>query len=213
GDWPPHLHLQLCADDPARGPAVPDGVAEPDAFAAHGALCPDPSPLLGLQDDRAVCRDAAAADAIARRAAVFAANVKLSYRAPLQLVRGWRHFVYDARGRRHLDAYNNVPHVGHAEPRISAAIADQTRLLATNTRYLCELPLRYAERLCALLPPSLSVCLFVNSGGDAGARYAAQFCAQLGELRAQGRAIAGYLCECLPSVGGQLVLPRGFLPA
>ena len=41
------------------------------------------------------------------------------------------------------------------------------RLLNTNTRYLHELVVRYAERLTALLPDHLEVCFFVNSGSEA----------------------------------------------
>jgi 4-aminobutyrate aminotransferase-like enzyme len=40
-------------------------------------------------------------------------------------------------------------------------------LLNTNTRYLNDLIIRYAERLTATLPEPLSVCYFVNSGSEA----------------------------------------------
>jgi 4-aminobutyrate aminotransferase-like enzyme len=40
-------------------------------------------------------------------------------------------------------------------------------VLNTNTRYLHEEVLRYAERLTATLPDPLSVCFFVNSGSEA----------------------------------------------
>jgi len=40
-------------------------------------------------------------------------------------------------------------------------------LLNTNTRYLSELILEYAEKLTATLPASLSICYFVNSGSEA----------------------------------------------
>jgi 4-aminobutyrate aminotransferase-like enzyme len=40
-------------------------------------------------------------------------------------------------------------------------------LLNTNTRYLNELLIEYAERLCATLPGPLRVCYFVNSGSEA----------------------------------------------
>jgi 4-aminobutyrate aminotransferase-like enzyme len=41
------------------------------------------------------------------------------------------------------------------------------RLLNTNTRYLHENVVQYAERLTALLPDHLEVCYFVNSGSEA----------------------------------------------
>ena len=40
-------------------------------------------------------------------------------------------------------------------------------MLNTNTRYLHEHVVRYAERLTALLPDDLEVCYFVNSGSEA----------------------------------------------
>ncbi|HEX5051270.1 MAG TPA: aminotransferase class III-fold pyridoxal phosphate-dependent enzyme [Planctomycetota bacterium] len=280
GGWPPHLHLQVLAADPADLAAVPPGVADPDDVPGHAALYPDPSPLLGLAGDRAVCRDTADESLRARRAAHFAANLRTSYEVPLALVRGQRHVLFDRQGRRHLDAYNNVPHVGHCHARVVRAIAEQTALLATNTRYLHDGMVRYAERLQAMLPPPLSVFFFTASGSeanelalrlvrahtgrvdlcvmdhgyhghttgamavspykfvqpgapprpdwvhvtvqpdvyrgafagpDAGARYAAEVAAVIAGLEARGRSPAGYLCECLPSVGGQLILPDGFL--
>ncbi len=82
-------------------------------------------------------------------------------------MRGRSHFVYDRYGRRYLDAYNNVPHVGHGHPRVADAVERQFRLLATNTRYLSELLVTLSERLVQKLPPSLTVCLFTPSGSEA----------------------------------------------
>ena len=44
--------------------------------------------------------------------------------------------MYDVDGDRYLDAYNNVPCVGHAHPRVTEAIARQARVVNTNMRYL-----------------------------------------------------------------------------
>jgi len=63
--------------------------------------------------------------------------------------------------------YNNVPLVGHSHPRVVAAAQQQLALLNTNTRYLHDNILKYAERLTALLPPPLTVCYFLNSGSEA----------------------------------------------
>src|SRR5262249_9815719 len=73
----------------------------------------------------------------------------------------------DEEGRRYLDAYNNVPHVGHCHPRVVEAGRRQMSTLNTNTRYLYDLINQYAARLCATLPEPLSVCFFVNSGSEA----------------------------------------------
>jgi 4-aminobutyrate aminotransferase-like enzyme len=76
-------------------------------------------------------------------------------------------YLYDDEGRRYLDAYNNVAHVGHCHPKVVAAGQRQMEVLNTNTRYLSDLILEYAEKLTATLPESLSVCFFVNSGSEA----------------------------------------------
>ncbi len=76
-------------------------------------------------------------------------------------------YLYDDTGRAYLDVYNNVPLVGHSHPRVVQAAQAQLALLNTNTRYLHDNVNRYAERLTRLLPESLRVCFFVNSGSEA----------------------------------------------
>ncbi|HVF23540.1 MAG TPA: aminotransferase class III-fold pyridoxal phosphate-dependent enzyme, partial [Pyrinomonadaceae bacterium] len=94
-------------------------------------------------------------------------NLSIAYRDPVKIVRGEMQYLYDDEGRRYLDAYNNVAHAGHCHPRVVAAATEQMRLLNTNTRYLHDLIVRYAERLTATLPGRLCVCYFVNSGSEA----------------------------------------------
>jgi 4-aminobutyrate aminotransferase-like enzyme len=94
-------------------------------------------------------------------------NLSVAYEKPLNIVRGSMQYLYDDEGRRYLDAYNNVAHVGHCHPKVVAAGQKQMELLNTNTRYLSDLILQYAENLTATLPESLSVCFFVNSGSEA----------------------------------------------
>ena len=62
-------------------------------------------------------------------------------------------WIYEPDGRRLLDAYNNVPVVGHCHPRVTEAVVRQTRLGATNARYLAEPLIELAERLLATFPP------------------------------------------------------------
>jgi 4-aminobutyrate aminotransferase-like enzyme len=95
------------------------------------------------------------------------AMTRPTYSRPLHLVRGEGAWLFDADGRRYLDAYNNVPSVGHSHPRVVAALSSQARLLNTNTRYLHETALELAERLVATMPPALDTCLFLNSGSEA----------------------------------------------
>jgi 4-aminobutyrate aminotransferase-like enzyme/Ser/Thr protein kinase RdoA (MazF antagonist) len=91
----------------------------------------------------------------------------LTYREPLHLVRGDGVWLYDAEGRRYLDAYNNVPVVGHEHPRVVEAIVRQARSLNTNMRYLHETAVEVAERLVASTGGALDVVMFVNSGSEA----------------------------------------------
>jgi 4-aminobutyrate aminotransferase-like enzyme len=104
---------------------------------------------------------------LAGRKANFGDNLVLSYRDPIMLVRGWQHHLFDEWGRPYLDAYNNVPHVGHAHPRIQAVATDQLKRINSNTRYLHPAQTAFADKLLSKLPDPLEVCFFVNSGSEA----------------------------------------------
>ena len=106
-------------------------------------------------------------DLMLARRKLLGRNLSVAYEKPLNIVRGEMQYLYDDEGRRYLDAYNNVAHVGHCHPEVVAAGQQQMELLNTNTRYLSELILEYAERVAATLPDPLSVCYFVNSGSEA----------------------------------------------
>lgn len=115
---------------------------------------------------------------LARREKNFGAASVLFYREPLQVVRAEGAWMYTADGRRYLDAYNNVPSIGHSHPRVAEAIAAQSALVNTSTRYLNPIIETYAERLKATLPKSLSNVALTCSGSEANdlamriARYA-----------------------------------------
>ena len=104
---------------------------------------------------------------VARRRVLGSALEPLTYATPLHLVRGEGVWMEDPHGRQYLDAYNNVPVVGHSHPRVVAAIARQAALLNTNTRYLHEHVVELAERLTASMPDGLDTVMFVNSGSEA----------------------------------------------
>jgi 4-aminobutyrate aminotransferase-like enzyme len=104
---------------------------------------------------------------LSARRRVIGRNVSVGYRRPVHVVRGSMQYLFDEDGRRYLDGYNNVPHVGHCHPRVVEAAERQMRELNTNTRYLHEKLGRYAERLTATLPEPLRVCYFVSSGSEA----------------------------------------------
>ncbi len=220
---------------------------------------------------------------LARRRRVALGNQTLFYQDPLHIVSGAKHFLYDVDGIEYLDVYNNVPHVGHAHPRVVDAVTRQMATINTNTRYLQDVHVDYAERMLARLPPHLTRIVFLSSaseanelalrlaraatgardmlvmdhcyhgnttgamdispykfghpkslnaapdwvhvvpqpdtyrgmhrGSDAVEKYIAEFRAVLDDIRRLGRKPAGFICECLPSVGGQIVLPPGYLNA
>jgi 4-aminobutyrate aminotransferase-like enzyme/Ser/Thr protein kinase RdoA (MazF antagonist) len=106
-------------------------------------------------------------ETLAARQRVIGPNLSVAYRKPVKIVRGWMQYLYDHAGRRYLDAYNNVPHVGHSHPRVVQAATEQMLVLNTNTRYLHDKLSMFAERLIATLPSPLRVCYFVNSGSEA----------------------------------------------
>jgi len=102
-----------------------------------------------------------------RRHNVMGERMYLFYDPPLHLVAGEGAWLIDGDGRRYLDCYNNVPQVGHCHPAVSGAIARQARQLNTNTRYLTDQALEYAEKLIASAGDGLDTVLFVNSGSEA----------------------------------------------
>jgi 4-aminobutyrate aminotransferase-like enzyme len=91
----------------------------------------------------------------------------LTYEHPIQMASAQGVWMTDVDGRRYLDAYNNVPCVGHAHPRVTEAIARQARRLNTNLRYLHEGAIELSERLIATMPEGLDTVFFVNSGSEA----------------------------------------------
>lgn len=104
---------------------------------------------------------------LARRARVLSPTYRLFYEQPLQLVRAAGVWMYDEHGRAYLDAYNNVPVVGHCHPSVVDALTRQARTLNTHTRYLAELPLQLAEELLATMPGELGNVVFTCTGSEA----------------------------------------------
>jgi len=102
-----------------------------------------------------------------RRFATIGRHSPLFYDEPLHLVSGSGVWLTDAGGRRYLDAYNNVPHVGHAHPRIVAAMTAQAATLNIHTRYLSEPVVDYAEALLSRFDEGLDRVFFANSGSEA----------------------------------------------
>ena len=282
GGWTPHLHFQIMVDLLGlQGTDFP-GVALPSERNVWLSLCPDPNLILNIPRKKMPRSAPTKTETLAMRHELLGSNLSIAYRSPVKIVRGWMQYLFDENGRRYLDAYNNVAHVGHCHPRVVEAACRQIGVLNTNTRYLHDTINRYAERLTSLFPDSLEVCYFVNSASEAnelalrlaraytgqkdmivleaayhgnttslidispykhngpggsgapdwvqavpipdvfrgaykandaqvGAKYAAHVQRVIESLRAQGRGIAGYIAESLPSVGGQIIFPDGYL--
>ena len=102
-----------------------------------------------------------------RRARLLGPAYRLFYESPLHFTRGEGAWLIDGKGKRYLDAYNNVACVGHSHPAVVEALAKQAGVLNTHTRYLHTGILDYAERLLATMPPELAHAMFTCTGSEA----------------------------------------------
>ncbi len=283
GDWPPHLHFQIITDLLDYNGTFP-GVARASDRALWQSLCPDPNMIVGVPASRFPSPQPSTDEILSERRQRVGRNLSISYRQPLHIVRGEGQYLFDADGRRYIDFYNNVPHVGHNHPHVVRAAQKQLAVLNTNTRYLHAGLARYARRLTERMPGDLKVCFLVASGSeatelalrlarahtqqrdlivsegayhghtstlidispykaegpggaglpewvhkadvpdvyrgryrrddsDAGLHYAWDVQRIIEGIHAQGRGLCGYIIESVPSVGGQILLPDGYLPA
>ena len=167
---PENSYLQI-SQRPAR--QLLHRLSEVDAGDFHRAVrraCPRSTRLqaaISRPDAAPAGEDHQIESALQRRKKRIGPSLSLSYTVPLKIVRGRGQYLYDQRGRRYLDCVNNVSHVGHCHPRVVEAADAQMRLLNTNTRYLHDTILDYAERLLDTLPDPLQVCYFVCTGSEA----------------------------------------------
>ncbi|WP_163924896.1 aspartate aminotransferase family protein [Mycolicibacterium arabiense] len=106
-------------------------------------------------------------DLIRRREAVLAPSYRLFYRHPVVVARGSGVWLYDADDNRYLDAYNNVPAVGHSHPHVQRLVTEQLGVVNTHTRYLTEPVIDYSERLLGLFPPALNKVVYTCTGSEA----------------------------------------------
>ncbi|MFF0450291.1 aspartate aminotransferase family protein [Streptomyces sp. NPDC004609] len=103
----------------------------------------------------------------ARRERVLASSYRLFYSRPVTLTRGEGVLLFDAEGNEYLDAYNNVPAVGHSHPHVQRLVSAQLGMLNTHTRYLTEPVVAYSERLLSLFPQELSRVVYTCTGSEA----------------------------------------------
>lgn len=93
--------------------------------------------------------------------------LSVSYDEPIYMEKAAFQYMYDVYGNTFLDAYNNIPHVGHSHPKVVSAGQNQMAKLNTNTRYLYDSLPKYAKKLLSKFPKSLNKVYFVNSGSAA----------------------------------------------
>ena len=163
--WAPRLHFQLITDLLDLDSNFP-GVCKSNECAVWIAFSPDPNVILKVPDHLFPKPKTDKSKTLTARRRYTGRNLSIEYKDPLKIERGWMQYLYDETGRKFLDAYNNVPHVGHCHPRIIEAAHQQMKVLNTNTRYLHDFFNNYAERLCATMPDPLKICFFVNSASE-----------------------------------------------
>jgi 4-aminobutyrate aminotransferase-like enzyme/Ser/Thr protein kinase RdoA (MazF antagonist) len=210
GGWPPHLHFQVIRDMLGFVGDFP-GVAYPAAEEAWLWLCPEVEvvPTEGSaqsKNDRSMAlKDVSATvlpsvlktlqgpdvQLLIGRKKSLGYSLSVSYKKPLQIERGRGQYLLDHTGRRYLDTVNNVAHVGHEHPAVVSAIQRQAAVLNTNSRYLHENVVRFAEELTATMPSELSVVHFVNSGSEAN-ELALRMCEQWSGTRNMLAVEVGY---------------------
>jgi 4-aminobutyrate aminotransferase-like enzyme/Ser/Thr protein kinase RdoA (MazF antagonist) len=104
---------------------------------------------------------------LAKRYEHMSSILSVSYSTPIYMKGAAFQYMYDAYGNTFLDAYNNIPQVGHSHPKVVEAGQRQMAKLNTNTRYLYDSLNEYAEKLLSKFPGSLDKVFFVNSGSAA----------------------------------------------
>ena len=165
GSWAPHLHFQLMLSMLDFSIDFP-GVTYANQLEVWKSICPDPN-LLFKNKHLVTQYPRAKEELMAFRKNHLGKSLSLSYEKPVQIVRGEGAYLIDIEGRKYLDTVNNVAHIGHEHPKVITAGQKQMAVLNTNTRYLHEEIIAYAEALLEKLPKELSVLHIVNSGSEA----------------------------------------------
>ena len=143
----------------------PPRAVPPSARQVWSHLSPDPARLLGFTESPAAVPTVD--DVVSVRRRHIARSQRNYYRTPMNLVRGRGVWFHDEDGLAYLDSLNNVTHVGHAEPRVTAAAARQMRKLNTNSRFVSRQIASYVQKLVATLPDPLEVVFLVCTGSEA----------------------------------------------
>ena len=166
GGWPPHVHFQIIIDMLGESGNFP-GVARPSERGIWLSICPDPNLVLGIPKSCFGSGSRSDSEILTLRRRNLGRNLSIAYQTPLKIVRGKRQYLYTEDGQKYLDGVNNVCHVGHCHPQVVKAGQLQMPVLNTNTRYLHDNIIDYAQRLLSYFPEPLKVCYFVCTGSEA----------------------------------------------
>lgn len=150
--------------------------------------------------------------AIERRERILGPAYRLFYQKPLHIVSSEGVWLTDAAGRRYLDAYNNVPSIGHCNPAVVEAAQKQAACLNTHSRYIVDTSIDYAEALLATFPDALQRVMFTCSGSEANdlaMRMAREYTGGTGIIATEFayHGITGDCVEISPSLGKGVVIP------
>jgi 4-aminobutyrate aminotransferase-like enzyme/Ser/Thr protein kinase RdoA (MazF antagonist) len=163
GNWPPHLHFQIILDLMGHSNNF-DGVGSIREWQVYKSICPDPNLIFNIPE---LQQDEVEPDYLTYRKEHLGKSLSLSYQKPLTIMKGQGVYLYDQWAQPYLDTVNNVPHVGHQNPKVVKAAQQQMAILNTNTRYLHPKINEFAKALLAKFPQELCVVHFVNSGSEA----------------------------------------------
>jgi len=166
GGWAPHLHFQIITDLLGESGNFP-GVARPSQRRVWQSLCPNPNLILNIPGTRFDAQGRSKQEILAFRKTHIGRNLSISYDNPLKIVKGEAQYLFSEDGQVYVDGVNNVSHVGHCHPDVVRAGQQQMAVLNTNTRYLHDNIIEYAQRLLNTFPDPLSVCFFVCTGSEA----------------------------------------------
>jgi 4-aminobutyrate aminotransferase len=128
------------------------------------------------------------------------------YEEPLALVRGEGQYVWDDAGNRYLDCFGGVltVSVGHANPKVNAAIIEQVKTLAhTSTLYSNKPQSDLAEKLAQITPGRLKKSFFTSTGTEADdtAIHAAKLATGRHEIVVLRHSYSGRSATALSAVG------------
>jgi 4-aminobutyrate aminotransferase-like enzyme len=166
----------------------------------------------GYDGSRAAELPPATSELIRRREHVLGSAYRLFYEQPVAFTHGSGVHLYDLEGNAYLDAYNNVPSVGHSHPHVTGAVTRQLATLNTHTRYLTEGVVAYAERLLAThdlgAPANAMFTCTGSEAGDLALRVARQHTGATGVIVTANayHGVTAALAELSPSLGPNVPL-------